>query len=78
VAVDSLKRRLEFEGAAATAGKQAERLSQLRSEAGMVISYLEALDAQRTALELERTSVRTRGQKMITVITLVEALGGGW
>ncbi len=77
VAVDSLRRRLGLEESAMKSAREAERLSQIRYEAG-VVSYLEALDAQRTALELERAVVTTRGQKMITLVNLIKALGGGW
>jgi multidrug efflux system outer membrane protein len=42
------------------------------------VSYLEVVDAQRTALEVERADARLRGQQWITHISLIKALGGGW
>ncbi|MEM6820442.1 MAG: efflux transporter outer membrane subunit [Verrucomicrobiota bacterium] len=77
VALESLNRRFVAEEAATLAAREAERLSTLRYESG-VVDYIEALDAQRTALGLERTMIRTRGQKLVTAVALIEALGGGW
>jgi len=77
VGLEYLGQRFQAEKEASAAAKEAERLSQLRYDSG-VVDYLEALDAQRTALELERSVVRTRGQQLVTAVALVEALGGGW
>ena len=62
--------------AVASARRGAE-LSQKRYDAGFV-SYLEVVDAQRTALEVERADARLAGQRWITHIALIKALGGGW
>ncbi len=52
-------------------------LSRKRHDAGFV-SYLEVVDAERTALEVERSQVRLQGQRWLTHISLIKALGGGW
>jgi multidrug efflux system outer membrane protein len=41
-------------------------------------SYLEVVDAQRAALQAERTEVQLNGQRAISTILLAKALGGGW
>lgn len=41
-------------------------------------SYLEVIDAQRTALTVERGAAALAGQRLITRVALIRALGGGW
>jgi multidrug efflux system outer membrane protein len=41
-------------------------------------SYLEVIDAQRTALAVERGAAALAGQRLITRVSLIRALGGGW
>jgi multidrug efflux system outer membrane protein len=62
---------------AVASARRGAALSQTRYDAGFV-SYLEVVDAQRTALEAERAEARLAGQRVITHITLIKALGGGW
>jgi multidrug efflux system outer membrane protein len=62
--------------AVASARRGAE-LSQRRYDSGFV-NYLEVIDAQRTALEIERADARLGGQRWVTHIALIKALGGGW
>jgi multidrug efflux system outer membrane protein len=67
-------------GAQARAVASARRgadLSQKRYDAGYV-SYFEVVDAQRTALEVERADARLTGQRWIARVALIKALGGGW
>lgn len=59
------------------AARRAADLSRIRYDAGAV-SYLEVVDAERTALEAERASARLRGQRLVAAAGLVRALGGGW
>jgi multidrug efflux system outer membrane protein len=40
--------------------------------------YLELLDAQRTLAVVERNAVQLRGNRAITTVALIRALGGGW
>jgi outer membrane protein, multidrug efflux system len=62
--------------AVASARRGAE-LSQKRYDAGYV-SYFEVVDAQRTALAVERADAQLAGQRWITRVALIKALGGGW
>jgi outer membrane protein, multidrug efflux system len=41
-------------------------------------SYLEVVDAQRLALQAERQETQLRGQRAVSTVLLVKALGGGW
>jgi outer membrane protein, multidrug efflux system len=41
-------------------------------------SYLDLLDAQRNLATVERSAVQLRGNRALTTVALVRALGGGW
>jgi multidrug efflux system outer membrane protein len=43
-----------------------------------LITYLEVATAENTALNIERTAVQLHGQRLISTVALVKALGGGW
>ncbi len=60
----------------ASARKTAE-ISNTRYRAGLV-SYLEVVESERTALTAERESARITGQRLVTSVQLIKALGGGW
>jgi multidrug efflux system outer membrane protein len=60
----------------ASARKTAE-ISNTRYRAGLV-SYLEVVESERTALTAEREAARIAGQRLVTSVQLVKALGGGW
>ena len=62
---------------AATAAEKAASLSRERYEGGLV-SQLEVIDAERTALEKKRELTRSRANRRLAAITLIQALGGGW
>ncbi len=62
---------------AATAARRAANLSNIRYDAGEV-SYLEVVDAERSALEAERALARLQGQRLVAAASLLRALGGGW
>jgi multidrug efflux system outer membrane protein len=53
------------------------RLSMLRYEAGYS-SYLEVLDAQRTANDTELGFIRNRQSRLAFSVDLMKVLGGGW
>lgn len=63
--------------AAAKSAQQSEELSRKLYGAGSV-SYLEVVDAERTALLAEILVVRVRGQRLEISAKLGKALGGGW
>jgi multidrug efflux system outer membrane protein len=62
---------------ATAAANQAWQISEKRYRAGLV-SYLEVVDSQRTALLAERALVQLRGQQLNSSVLLIKALGGGW
>ncbi len=43
-----------------------------------IVSYLEVVDASREALQAERSNAQLAGQRIISVVQLIKALGGGW
>lgn len=57
--------------------RRTRELAEERFRAGST-SYLEVIDAQRTALAVERSAAAIVGQRWITQVTLIRALGGGW
>lgn len=62
---------------AADAAHEAWRLSEKRYRAGLV-SYLEVVDTQRSALQTERALVQLKRNQMSYSVALIKALGGGW
>jgi outer membrane protein, multidrug efflux system len=39
---------------------------------------LEVIDTERTRLAAERLATQLTGQRLLTTVSLVKALGGGW
>jgi multidrug efflux system outer membrane protein len=66
----------EIEAAVVSARRSAD-LAQKLYDAGRG-SYLELLDAQRNQATVERNAVQLRGDRAITTVALIRALGGGW
>ena len=66
----------EIDAALVSARRSAD-LAQKLYDAGRS-SYLELLDAQRNLAAVERTAVQLRGNRAMTTVALVRALGGGW
>lgn len=66
----------EIEAAVVSARRSAD-LAQKLYDAGRG-SYLELLDAQRNQATVERNAVQLRGERAITTVALIRALGGGW
>jgi multidrug efflux system outer membrane protein len=62
---------------ATTAALQALQLSQNQYGKGAV-NFLDVLDAERTLLADERTSVQLLGQRLQATVLLIKALGGTW
>ncbi|MCB9914779.1 MAG: TolC family protein [Planctomycetes bacterium] len=62
---------------ALAAARRARELSRARYDAGTV-DYLTVLDAERTALEAERGSVRLLEARYSNTVALLRALGGRW
>lgn len=60
-----------------TAAEAASKLARQRYTEG-VTTYLEVIEADRTALNARRSLVQLHGQRLMTTVQLIKALGGGW
>ena len=60
-----------------TAAEAASKLARQRYTEG-VTTYLEVIEADRTALSARRSLVQLHGQRLLTTVQLIKALGGGW
>ncbi len=82
--VESLMAKLEAQQKQSKAQAQlqdaadaAAKLARQRYKEG-VTTYLEVIEAERTALSAKRAIVQLRGQRLFTTVQLIQALGGGW
>jgi len=57
--------------------QRAYKLSDLRYKTG-TDTYLDVIDAERSALQSQRAAAQTLGQRYVSSVLLVKALGGGW
>jgi multidrug efflux system outer membrane protein len=62
---------------AVVSARRSADLAQKLYDAGRS-SYLDLLDAQRNLAAVERTAVQLRGDRAVTTVALIRALGGGW
>jgi len=67
----------EAQTRALVSAQRAAKLAKARYDAGFV-SYLEVIDAERTALATQRVSVQLATERFTTAVALIKALGGGW
>jgi len=65
------------QNAALHAARRQLEISNNRYRDGLV-TYLDVATAESTALDIERTAVQLRGQRLVATVTLIKALGGGW
>ncbi len=77
VACQRTSERLDILEKATASAREADRLGQLRYEAG-VIDILTVLETQRTLLGLEAGLFTARADRTNSYIQLYKALGGGW
>ncbi len=73
----SLKQQLTAQQALVRASEDAYRLSDARFRRG-VDSYLNSLDSQRALYAAQQTLIGTELARMSNLVTLYQALGGGW
>jgi len=62
---------------AVKSAQKASQLAQKRYDAGYV-SYLDVVEADRTALESERSAAQLEAQRLSVAVALIKALGGAW
>lgn len=74
---ESLKQQLSAQQALVAASSDAYRLSDVRFRRG-VDSYLNALDAQRSLYAAQQNLIGIELSRMSNLVTLYQALGGGW
>lgn len=72
-----LSQQAEAQARAVTSARRTATLSKSRYDAGLA-AYLEVVDAERTALQSERLATQIQGQRLVTSVYLIKALGGGW
>lgn len=72
-----LEHEAQVQDQAVVAAQKYLELANTRYEGG-VTSYLEVTTAQTAALSDEVTAVNILGRRMVSAVTLVQALGGGW
>ena len=72
-----LGRQAEAQERSRASARKTADISGTRYRAGLV-SYLEVVESERTALEAERATARIAGQRLVTSVQLIKALGGGW
>lgn len=77
VALKMLARQQEAQQRALQAARQSVQLSHYRYRGGLV-SYLEVIESERSALSLERATLLTTGQQRQAHLALIRTLGGGW
>ena len=72
-----LREQFEAQMRAVDGAKQVANLSLIRYKEGLA-SYLEVVVADRTELESELLAYDLNGQRIVTTVQLIKALGGGW
>ena len=62
---------------AVVSAQKSAQISTSRYKAGLV-TYLEVVDTERTTLANQRLIAQLAGQRMVSSVALIKALGGGW
>ena len=75
--INYLKREYQTRSDVTNASLKVQELTQKQYENGYV-DYFSVSDAQRLALENERTQLSLRGEQFRACVVLITALGGGW
>jgi outer membrane protein, multidrug efflux system len=76
-ALHYLSNQSDAENSAVADAKRAEEIANNRYNTGLV-SYLDVVFAQQTLLSNEEISTQVQGQRMMTTVALIRALGGSW
>ena len=75
--IHHLQIQAEAQARAVTSARRATDLATQRYRSG-IVAYIEVVDAGRDALTAERANAQLAGQRLITTVQLIKALGGGW
>ena len=62
---------------AVNAAQRAREISSIQYERGLV-DFITALDAERTALDIEQRFVQVQRSQFVNTVNLLRALGGSW
>ena len=73
----ALERASDQAGAAIVSAQRVLDLATSRYEGG-IATYLEVITAEQSLLNAERLAAQLRGQRILTAVFLVKALGGDW
>src|SRR6266478_4669997 len=76
-ALHYLSRQFDAENNAVADAKRAEEIANNRYNTGLV-SYLDVVFAEQTLLANQEISTQVQGQRMMTTVALIRALGGSW
>ena len=76
-ALRHLQTQAEAQERARESAERAAKIAEARYRSGSS-PYLEAIEANRTALSLQRASAQTAGQRLTATVSLIKAIGGGW
>ena len=72
-----LSEEADAQGKTVASAQKASDISEQRYKQGLV-NYLQIVDAERTLLDNQRQATVVQGQRFVTAVLLVKALGGGW
>jgi outer membrane protein, multidrug efflux system len=72
-----LSQQYEAHQRALSNSRRAAELASEKYRSG-IVNYLDVVDANREALQVERANARLAGQRLNAVVQLIKALGGGW
>lgn len=76
-ALHYLSNQFDAENSAVADAKRAEEIANNRYNTGLV-SYLDVVYAEQTLLSNQEISTEVQGQRMMTTVALIRALGGSW
>jgi NodT family efflux transporter outer membrane factor (OMF) lipoprotein len=77
VALRLLEEEARRQALAVAAARDSVRITTSQYKAG-IVSYLDVVTTQATALANERTEVDLLGRRMVASVLLIQSLGGGW
>lgn len=77
VQLDSLAREIDIQQRALSAARESLRLTRNQYEAGL-IDFLSVVQVETTALNAERAALSLRADRLLAMVQLITALGGGW